>query len=306
MDDLVVAWTPDSRRIVFLSSRTSPAINLIRAYSVPVEGGPVVALPLDRSGQLSYSPDGRQVAYNRIFRNFDLPKRYTGGRQQDIYTYDFTAKTLTQITDWKGSDTAPMWFGRKLYFLSDRGANFRLNIWAYNFDTKVTRQVTHFTDLDVDWPSLGASTITFQQGGKLWAIDLPSEHLREVKVDVPDDGERTAPRLLAVSKSVRAKDALGGVDYALSPDGQALLVSARGDLFRIPAVGAATDLTNSAGIDEDHPSWSPDGRWIAYATDRDGEQQIVRSSSRGWPRARPDALDQRAIATLRPGRRGRT
>ena len=274
-DGLVVGWTPDSTRIVFLSGRASPTSGLIRAYSVPLDGGLAELLPLDRAGLLSYSPDGKSVAYNRIFRNYELRKRYVGGRAQDIYIYNFDAKRLTQLTDWKGTDTAPMWFGHTIYFLSDRDSNFRANIWAYDLDTKRTHQVTHFSNFDIDFPSLGGTTITFQQGGALYAIDLPSEKLREIPVQVPDDGARTAPRTLVVDKGVRAKDALGGVDYALSPDGQDLVLSARGDLFRVPKTGGPINLTATPGIDEDHPAWSPDGHTIAYTTDVNGEQQIA-------------------------------
>jgi len=274
-DGLVVGWTPDSTRIVFLSERASPALGLIRAYSVPLSGGLEKPLSLDRAGLLSFSPDGKSIAYNRIFRNYELRKRYVGGRAQDIYTYDFNTKRLTQLTDWKGTDTAPMWFGHTIYFLSDRDPNFRANIWAYDLDTKRTRQLTHFSNFDVDFPSLGGTTITFQQGGALYAIDLPSEQLRQIPVQVSDDGERTAPRTLVVGKAVRVKDALGGVDYALSPDGQDLLLSARGDLFRVPKTGSPTNLTATPGIDEDHPAWSPDGHTIAYTTDVNGEQQIA-------------------------------
>ena len=178
-----------------------------------------------------------------------------------------------------------MWApGGKIYFVSDRGAGFRANIWRYDLATKAVNQVTHFTDFDVDWPSLGVSAITFQQSGRLWAIDLPSEHLHEIDVSVPDDGTRTAPRVVSGGATVRVVDAMGGVDYALSPTGHTLLVSARGDLFAL-AAGAARNLTNTPGVDEDHPAWSPDGQSLAYATDVDGEQQVaVRSISGGAAR----------------------
>ena len=166
-DNRVVAWTPDSRRIVFLSSRLSPSPKIVRAFSVPVAGGLRQALPLDHSGLMSFAPDGRSVAFNRIYRNDALPKRYVGGQAQDIYTYDFRTRRLDRITAWKGTDTAPMWFGRTIYFLSDRGPGFRRNIWAYDLDRRTVGQVTGFTGLDVDEPSLGGHTITFAQGGRV-------------------------------------------------------------------------------------------------------------------------------------------
>ena len=280
---LVVAWTPNSERVFFLSHRGSPVTKSVRAFSVSATGGPIEQLPLDRAGMMSFAPEGHTIAYNRIFRNLELRKRYIGGDAQVIYTYDFDSHALSRITDWKGTNTAPMWFRRKIYFLSDRGSNFRENIWSYDLDTKAFRQLTNFNDYDIDWPSLGASTITFQQGGHLFAIDLPSEQLREVKVDVPDEDERTRPRTAKVDLFVRVTDVIGGVDYAVSPHGESLLLSARGDLFRLEQNSEAQNLTNTPGVDEDHPSWSPDGQSIVYETDSDGEQQLASRSAQGGP-----------------------
>ncbi len=278
---LVVAWTPDSKRIVFLSHRNTPVAKLVRAFSVSVDGGVVEPLPLNRAGTMSFSPDANSIAYNPTLRNLELRKRYVGGEQQDIYTYNFDSHAFTRITNWKGTDTDPMWFRRKIYFLSDRGKNFRQNIWSLDLNRGTFHQVTHFGDYDIDWPSLGPSAITFQQGGHLFSIDLPSERLRELTVEMPDP-ENLAARFVDAADTIRSTDAMGVVDYALSSTGDSLLVSARGDLFRI-ADGANENLTQTPAADEDHGAWSPDGRLLAYETDERGEQQIAVKSIEGGP-----------------------
>ena len=280
---LVLGWTPDGAQVVFLSSHGASNRERFRAFSVPVAGGAPTGLGLDRAGLMSFSPDGRLIVFNRIFRNLELRKRYVGGDHQNLYAYDFGSKRLTRLTDWKGTDTNPMVFGRRVYFLSDHGPDFRQNIWVLNLDTHAVRQITHFTDYDVDWPSIGAGGIAFQQGGRLYRLDPTTDRLSEIKPDVPDDGALTAPREIAAGDAARVKDALGGVDYSLSPDGSALLVSAHGDLMRVPAKGSPLDLTRTPGVDEDHPSWSSDGRWIAYTTDADGEQQVAVRLAAGGP-----------------------
>jgi tricorn protease len=286
-DNMVVTWTPDSRNVVFLSRRAAWNSWDSQLYQAPVDGGPQTALPLDRGGLMTYSPDGRSIAYNRIFRNFRTWKRYTGGLAQDVYTYNFDTKALTRITNWKGADTAPMWYGRKIYFLSDRDAAHRENIWVYDLDSKQFSEVTHFTDYDIDFPSLGVGQggdgVVFQQGGALWRLDLPSEKLTRLDVSVPDDGVRTGPRYVDAGKLIRDVDTAGQTNYALAPNGKRALFSARGDIFSVPAEhGATRDLTATSNADEDHPSWSPDGQWIAYTTDVGGEQQVaVRPSGGG-------------------------
>ncbi|MGH8457647.1 MAG: S41 family peptidase, partial [Stenotrophobium sp.] len=193
-----------------------------------------------------------------------------------VYTYDFDSKKLTRITDWKGNDMDPMWYGHVIYFLSDRDEHRRSNLWAYDLNTRQFRQVTHFTDYDIDWPSLGDSGIVFQQGGSLYVLDLPSEQIHKLAVSVPDDGMHTSPRYVDASKFIRDSDAAQVTDYDVAPNGKRALFTARGDLFSVPAEhGDTRDLTQTSNADEDHPAWSPDGTQVAYTTDVSGEQQIA-------------------------------
>jgi tricorn protease len=276
-DNMVVTWTPDSRNVVYLSKGDQWNSWIQDLYEVPVAGGLPTRMPIDSAvGLLSYGPDGHTIAYNRIFRNFRTWKRYNGGLAQQIFTYDFNTRELKQLTNWSGTNTAPMWHGDRVYYLSDQDANRRANLWVMDTVSKQTREVTHFTDYDIDFPALGGDAIAFQQGGKLYRLDLPSEQLVEVPLLIPDDGLRTRPHVADVRGEIRAIDPAQQVDYALAPNGKRTLLSARGDIFSVPTENGATrDLTNTPGVDEDHPAWSPDGRTIAYTTDARGRQEIA-------------------------------
>ena len=289
-NNMVVTWTPDSKSIVFLSRRMAwnPGIN--RLFTVPVTGGLSQLLPLDRGGFLSYSPDGKQIAYNRIFTNFRTWKRYQGGLGQDIDIYDFDSRKLTHVTQWPGRETFPMWYGKMIYFTADHDAHQRENIWAYDTASHEFRQVTHYTDYDIDFPSLdaggaqGRAGIVFQQGGKLHVLDLPSEQVHDLEVIVPDDGTRTAPRYVDAKSTIRDVDMAQRTNYDVAPNGNRMAFSARGDLFTLPAEhGNTRNLTQTSHADEDHPCWSPDGKTIAYTTDVSGEQQIAVRPAEGGP-----------------------
>jgi tricorn protease len=284
-DDMVVTWTPDSKNVVYLSKRDQWNSWIQNLYEVPVAGGAPTPLPIDSSvGLATFGPDGHSIAYNRIFRNFRTWKRYNGGLAQQVFTYDLNTRELKQLTDWSGTNTSPMWYGNRIYYLSDQDANRRANIWVIDPNTKQTREVTHFTDYDIDFPALGGDAIAFQQGGKLYRLDLPDEHLEEVRLSIPDDGQRSRARVADVKNEIRAMDPAGQVDYALAPNGKRTLFSARGDIFSVPTENGATrNLTGTPGADEDHPAWSPDGRTIAYSTDSGGTQQIAVRPAEGGP-----------------------
>jgi tricorn protease len=284
-DNMVVTWTPDSKYVVYLSKGDAWNGWIQTMWKVPAAGGAPIPMPIDSAvGLATYGPDGHTIAYNRIFRNFRTWKRYNGGLAQQVFTYDFDSRQLTQLTNWSGTNTSPMWYGRKIYYLSDQDANRRANIWVLDLDTKQTREVTHFTDYDIDFPALGGDAIAFQQGGKLYLLDLPSEQLHEVSIQVPDDNTRLRPRVADVKDQIRATDPAQQPDFALAPNGKRTLFSARGDIFSVPTENGATrDLTGTQGADEDHPAWSPDGKLVAYTTDAGGEQQVAIRPAEGGP-----------------------
>jgi tricorn protease len=282
-DNMVVTWTPDSKNVAYLSKRDQWNGWIQNLYEVPAAGGLPTRMPIDSAvGLASFGPDGHTIAYNRIFRNFRTWKRYNGGLAQQLFTYDFNTRELKQLTSWSGTNTSPMWYGDRIYYLSDQDANRRANIWVIDLATKQTRQVTHFTDYDIDFPALGGDAIAFQQGGKLYRLDLTNESLAEVPILIPDDGVRTRPRAADVKSEIRSTDPAEQVDYALAPNGKRTLFSARGDIFSVPTENGATrNLTSTPGVDEDHPAWSPDGRTVAYTTDAGGRQEIAIRPAQG-------------------------
>ncbi len=263
----VITWTPDSKRIVFLSRRDTFNTWFGRLYSISIDGGLPEALPLDKGGLTSYSPDGNSIAYNRIFRNFRTWKRYTGGMAQDIWIYDLKANHIEQMPHTEWTDTFPMWHGDTIYFDSDRGPEHRLNLYSYSLSTHEIKQLTHFTDFDVNWPSLGPDAIVFENGGYLYLFDLSTQKEHKLTIYLPGDRDLARKHWRSVSKLI--------TDFDIAPDGKRAVFSARGDIFTVPAKeGSVRNLTRTPGVREKFAAWSPDGRWVAYMSDRTGEDEL--------------------------------
>lgn len=266
-EDEVINWMPDGKRILFLSRRDTFNSWFGRLFTVSVDGGLPVRLPIDKGGLTSFSPDGEQIAYNRIFRNFRTWKRYTGGMAQKIAIYNFKSNSYEQLGNYEGTDTFPMWHGDTIYFVSDRGTEHRMNLHAYSLKTKEIWQLTHYKEFDVNWPSLGPDSIVFENGGFLYVMDLATEQAKKITVYLPGDRDLARPHWANTSKLVTAFD--------ISPDGKRAVFSARGDVYTVPAKeGSIRNLTQTPGIREDYATWSPDGKWIAYLSDRSGEQEL--------------------------------
>jgi tricorn protease len=263
----VIGWTPDSKRIVFLSRRDASNGWIKRQFTVSIDGGLPQPLPMDQGGLLSYSPDGTKVAYNIIFRNFRTWKRYTGGLAQAITIYDLKNNTSEDIPHTEWTDTFPMWHENTIYFTSDRGPEHHLNLFSYDLGSKQVEQLTHFSDWDVMWPSLGPDSIIFENAGYLYTFDFQTKQPKKLTVSLPADRTFAMKRWDNVSRLI--------TDFDIAPDGKRAVFAARGDVFTVPAKeGSIRDLTRTPGIREQKVAWSPDGKWIAYISDRTGEDEI--------------------------------
>ena len=271
----VMGWTQDGKNIVFLSRRDSSNGWTKRPYTVSANGGLPQPMPMDEGGLLSFSADGNKVAYNRIFRNFRQWKRYTGGMAQDITIYDLKDNTVDQViphTEW--TDTFPMWHGNTIYFTSDRGPEHRLNLYSYDQGSKQVEQLTKFDEFDIMWPSLGPDAIIFENGGYLYTFDLQSRQPKKLTVYVNGEKDQAMKHWVSTSKNI--------TDFDLAPDGKRTVIAARGEVFTIPAKeGSIRNLTHSPGVREQHVAWSPNGQWIAYISDRTGEDEIYIISQDG-------------------------
>jgi tricorn protease len=266
-NNIVMGWKHDNSNIVFRSRKNSFNAFNGSLLTVNVDGSLPGELPVPRGGFCSYSPDDQKIAYNRIFREFRTWKRYRGGMADDIWIFDLKTHKIEDITNNPALDIIPMWYGNKIYFLSDRDENKRLNLYVIDLVTKGTKKLTDYKDFDIKFPSLGNKAIVYENGGYIYKMDLASEKPERVKIVIADDLLSGRPVLKDVSKEI--------TNYEISPDGKRALFGAHGDVFTVPEkYGETRNLTQSSGVHERDSKWSADGKWISYISDKTGEDEI--------------------------------
>jgi tricorn protease len=273
--DRMVCWWPDGKSIVFASRRESFTDRSGQFFRVNAQAGLPARLPIPYGEFGAVSPDGKTFAYTMTDTDRASWKRYRGGLAPEVWLFHLDTGAAENITPGDACNSQPMWVGNeRVYFLSDRGERKRANLWCYEVAAKKLRQVTNFTNYDVRYPSVGPKEIVFENGGALFLLDLATEQSRQVKVEVVTDKATLRPRVQNVGGIIR--------NGAISPTGKRVLFEARGEIFSVPAEnGVVRNLTESQGVAERYPAWSPDGKWIAYFSDRSGEYELTLRSADG-------------------------
>ena len=272
--DRLIDWHPDGERLLFASRRELGQRSSNQFFLVSKNGGFPEKLAIPYGELASFSPDGNHLAYiTKITENYPF-KRYRGGLTSDILIYDMKAKTVENITNNEANDGKPAWAGDKVYFLSDQGANWRLNIWAYDTKSKQVKQITKFDDFDISFLSAGPKELVFEAGGVMYLMDLNTQQYKPVTVNVVSDLSVEIPQAKNVSKQIN--------NMTAAPEGKRIIFEARGELFNVPAKeGYVMNMTQSSGAFDRDPAWSPDGKQVAFWSDRSGEYEIYLQASDG-------------------------
>jgi tricorn protease len=265
--DLVQGFTPDGKSIVFITMRDQPVRSYASLYSVPVEGGMAAKLPIPYAYRAAFSADGKFIAYNPFGDVFLQWKHYRGGTHSRVWIFNSADQSIEKVPQPAGrsNDPGPMWVGTKVYFRSDRNGEF--NLFSYDPATKDVKQLTFFKDHPVLNASAGAGRIVFEQAGVLHLYDVEKAQERRLAIGVATDLPELRERYAKGSQWIRSS--------AVSPTGARAIFEFRGDIVSVPAEkGDPRNLTNTPGVNERFPAWSPDGASIAYFSDESGEYEL--------------------------------
>jgi tricorn protease len=266
--DAAVGWSPNGKEIMFRSDRQANS-RYTQLYEVPAAGGFAKVLPLPMAYEGNISGDGANIAYSPLGPSFSFDYNryvawgnYRGGRASTIWITGLKDLNSVEIPHETGSDLDPVWVGRMVYFLSDRSGP--MTLYKYDPATKaVTECVKNVGKPDIHSLSSGPGGLVYDQLGEIYLYDTATGQSHQVSIDVTGDLPEVRARIENVSTQI---------DHAaISPTGLRAVFEAHGEILTVPAKkGPTRDITNTPGVMERNPAWSPDGQSIAYFSDESG------------------------------------
>ncbi len=271
---LVVGWSPDGKNVLIASGALSYR-DFIKLFLVHADGSGIPEpLPLPSGVQASYSPDGTSIAYEPIDKWEQAWKQYVGGQTTPIWIVDLKTLDLVKVPRNNSNDSNPVWVGHTVYFLSDRDGH--ISLYSYDVESRQVSAVVHNTGYDLKTFQAGPGGLVYEQFGSIHLVDTSSNADKTVPIQIHGELASLAPHLAPVRpESIR--------NASLSPTGARAAFEADGEIFTVPGEkGDTRNLTNTTAVAERDPSWSPDGKTVAYFSDASGEYQLYLHDQTGF------------------------
>ena len=270
----VVGWSPDGKDLLIASGQASYR-HYLRLFRVHADGSDVPEpLPLPSAMEGSFSPDGQSLAYQPLTKWQPAWKRYVGGQTTPIWIVNLKTLDLVKVPRENSNDSNPVWVGDSVYFLSDR--NGPISLFRYDTATRQVSQVVPNTGFDLKSVQAGPGALVYEQFGSIHLVDTATNADRIVSIQVHGELASLAPH-----RATLTPDEIQNA--ALSPTGARALFEAHGEIFTVPGEkGDTRNLTQTPGVAERNPSWSPNGKTIAYFSDASGEYQLYLHDQTGF------------------------
>ena len=279
--DTVRGWTPDGKHVLFASGRNTAPSAYPRLWTISIKGGMPEPLAMPMANKGVYSPDGKRMAYVRVPEAFSAWRHYRGGRTTAVWLIDLSDYGVEKVPRQNSNDTDPMWIKDTVYFISDR--NHTMNLFSYMTASKQVKQLTFHEEFDIKSASACGDAIAYEQAGYIHIFNPQSGKSSRIPVEIRADLSGRRPHFADVSGSIRSGD--------VSPTGVRAVLEARGDIFTVPAKkGDYRNLTTSSNANDRYPTWSPDGKKIAWFSDKSGEYKLMIIDQKGLEPARSITL----------------
>ncbi len=262
-------WTPDGKSVLVRGRSLPRSFGL---YLLPVDGGPGRKLPIEFSAWAAYGESEAQFVFTRFFRDSDAWFHYKGGMQNQIWTANLGQKNFKQITDIKGTNEFPVIAKGQAVFVNENDARFQVMSVALSGGRP--KQLGTSSDVEIRELAEGTGLVIYEKGREIELLDPETGKTTLLKFALHSDKQHTLPFRVEPAKHLES--------YSLSPSGKRVLAGTRGQIIDMPAgEGEARLWKSEQGVRLRHPRMSPDGKLVAYVSDKTGEQQLYTADKSG-------------------------
>lgn len=263
----------DNQNVLFSSSQmTTVQASLLpesvfpQVYEVSIEGGCSRLFSPITMENISINPQGDLLYHDCKGYEDTFRKHHQSAITRDIWLK--RGEQFTRLTSFRGEDRTPVWApdGKSFYYLSERDGTF--NVWKRNVDGTGEQQITKHEKNPVRFLTADRDgTLCYGYDGEIYINKDGAE--QKVAVDiVADRNDRDLVRSINTS---------GATEISVSPKNKEVAFVMHGDVYVTSVDYKTTRQITNTPEQERNVSFSPDGRSLVYAAERNGVWQIYRT-----------------------------
>ncbi|ULQ56392.1 S41 family peptidase [Flavihumibacter rivuli] len=273
-------FSPDNQQVIFGSARNIPEKNIRfysprlfqNLYTVPVKGGRNILLTSAGMENAHYNSKGTHIVFqDRKGYEDALRKHHNSSVTRDIWIMDKASNNYRKISGYEGEDREPVFSAddQFVFYLSEK--NGIQNIYKTPVLNRMAeQQLTNFPTHPVRHLSVSKdNTLCFTYNGEVYTLKEGSQPSK-VKIQIFNDGRAGVEKNVSINGNV--------TQFKLSPNGKEIAFVSRGEVFVTSVEGTQTKRITNTPQQERMVQWSPDGRSLVYAAERNNNWDIYRAT----------------------------
>lgn len=278
-NDYPFDFSKEDKKIIFGSGRNI-ASNNVRFYSprlfqntyeVTVGGGKPLLISAAGMENAHFNEKGNQIVFQDR-KGYEDPwrKHHTSSVTRDIWIMDMAKNEYKKISNFEGEDREPV-FGnddQSVFYLSEKKGN--QNIFKISLNGGAEKQLTSLKDNPVRHLSVSkANTLCFTYDGEIYTLK-ENENPKKVNIQILNESRQSVEKNISINGNVG--------EFALSPNGKEIAFVTRGEVFVTSVEGTQTKRITNTPQQERMVKWSPDGKTLIYAAERNDNWDIYTSN----------------------------
>ncbi len=274
------SFTPDGKNVVFYASRLDNASNaqfpngyMSELYSVSVQGSQPKQILTTPAQDAVYNSSGTMLLFHdKKSPEDEWRKHHTSSVTRDIWSWEAKSGKYTKLTAFAGEDRNPIWSpdNTEVLYLSEQSGTF--NVWKFSLANPAQpTQITSHSKHPVRFLSIAQNgTICYGFNGEIYTKAPSEQEGKKLSVEILSEDKKNAQKFQAITG--------GATDFAVSPNGKEVAFVVRGEIFVSAVDYDITKRITTTSEQERSVSFSPDGRSLLYAGERDGSWNIYQTT----------------------------